>query len=236
MKLTTRDSFDVEPQVEPLSQQHLDETICACDDDTNWVREGVDGDVVGDILLYVDDEMANEDWFYKEKNGRTKCFQNYEAEDYPKARSWRADADGTPDGWQSWRVDASQQRIRTPSVRYLSRQKRRRRNPIPTAGEIASGRNRWRKKKINPTSALIRRKTRGQEDYNRIRALSYRGDDVFIRAFSIISKASYENVAKKDVNVEKGMHHGQKLVFQGQTDEVVESPASSFLILQRLAL
>ncbi|KAI3780950.1 hypothetical protein L2E82_10944 [Cichorium intybus] len=39
--------------------------------------------------------------------------------------------------------------------------------------------------------------TAGQEDYNRLRPLSYRGADVFILAFSLISKASYENVSKK---------------------------------------
>ncbi|XP_018450747.1 rac-like GTP-binding protein ARAC4 isoform X2 [Raphanus sativus] len=38
---------------------------------------------------------------------------------------------------------------------------------------------------------------KGQEDYNRLRPLSYRGADVFILAFSLISKASYENIAKK---------------------------------------
>lgn len=37
----------------------------------------------------------------------------------------------------------------------------------------------------------------GQEDYNRLRPLSYRGADVFLLAFSLISNASYENVAKK---------------------------------------
>jgi hypothetical protein len=37
----------------------------------------------------------------------------------------------------------------------------------------------------------------GQEDYNRLRPLSYRGADIFLLAFSLISKASYENVAKK---------------------------------------
>lgn len=37
----------------------------------------------------------------------------------------------------------------------------------------------------------------GQEDYNRLRPLSYRGADVFLLAFSLISKASYENVTKK---------------------------------------
>ncbi|KAB5541588.1 hypothetical protein DKX38_014562 [Salix brachista] len=39
--------------------------------------------------------------------------------------------------------------------------------------------------------------TAGQEDYNRLRPLSYRGAGVFLLAFSLISKASYENVAKK---------------------------------------
>ncbi|KAI3795554.1 hypothetical protein L1987_38209 [Smallanthus sonchifolius] len=37
----------------------------------------------------------------------------------------------------------------------------------------------------------------GQEDYNRLRPLSYRGADVFMLAFSLISKASYENISKK---------------------------------------
>nr|XP_043624325.1 rac-like GTP-binding protein RAC2 [Erigeron canadensis] len=39
--------------------------------------------------------------------------------------------------------------------------------------------------------------TAGQEDYNRLRPLSYRGADVFVLAFSLISKASYENISKK---------------------------------------
>jgi len=39
--------------------------------------------------------------------------------------------------------------------------------------------------------------TAGQEDYNRLRPLSYRGADVFVLAFSLISRASYENVSKK---------------------------------------
>lgn len=37
----------------------------------------------------------------------------------------------------------------------------------------------------------------GQEDYNRLRPLSYRGADVFLLAFSLISRASYENISKK---------------------------------------
>ncbi|KAF3319796.1 Rac-like GTP-binding protein 2 [Carex littledalei] len=39
--------------------------------------------------------------------------------------------------------------------------------------------------------------TAGQEDYSRLRPLSYRGADVFILAFSLISRPSYENVLKK---------------------------------------
>ncbi|XP_058197484.1 rac-like GTP-binding protein RAC13 isoform X1 [Rhododendron vialii] len=39
--------------------------------------------------------------------------------------------------------------------------------------------------------------TAGQEDYNRLRPLSYRGADVFLLAFSLVSKASYENIYKK---------------------------------------
>ncbi|CAL1406469.1 unnamed protein product [Linum trigynum] len=39
--------------------------------------------------------------------------------------------------------------------------------------------------------------TAGQEDYNRLRPLSYRGADVFVLSFSLISRASYENVLKK---------------------------------------
>ena len=37
----------------------------------------------------------------------------------------------------------------------------------------------------------------GQEDYSRLRPLSYRGADIFVLAFSLISRASYENVLKK---------------------------------------
>ncbi|KAK4757729.1 hypothetical protein SAY87_019030 [Trapa incisa] len=39
--------------------------------------------------------------------------------------------------------------------------------------------------------------TAGQEDYSRLRPLSYRGADIFMLAFSLISRASYENVLKK---------------------------------------
>ncbi|GJN19676.1 hypothetical protein PR202_gb06976 [Eleusine coracana subsp. coracana] len=45
--------------------------------------------------------------------------------------------------------------------------------------------------------------TAGQEDYNRLRPLSYRGADVFLLAFSLISRASYENIHKKGEELKK---------------------------------
>ncbi|OWM80419.1 hypothetical protein CDL15_Pgr019699 [Punica granatum] len=47
--------------------------------------------------------------------------------------------------------------------------------------------------------------TAGQEEYNRLRPLSYRGADVFLLAFSLISMASYENVAKKAASMAKAL-------------------------------
>ncbi|AQK85180.1 Rho-related protein from plants 3 [Zea mays] len=44
--------------------------------------------------------------------------------------------------------------------------------------------------------------TAGQEDYSRLRPLSYRGADVFILSFSLVSRASYENVLKKVLTTE----------------------------------
>lgn len=41
----------------------------------------------------------------------------------------------------------------------------------------------------------------GQEDYNRLRPLSYRGADVFLLAFSLISRPSFENISKKVKNL-----------------------------------
>ncbi|CAN1229681.1 Rac-like GTP-binding protein ARAC2 [Linum grandiflorum] len=46
--------------------------------------------------------------------------------------------------------------------------------------------------------------TAGQEDYNRLRPLSYRGADVFLLAFSLISRASYENIHKKVITFQLG--------------------------------
>lgn len=46
-------------------------------------------------------------------------------------------------------------------------------------------------------SILFQQFYAGQEDYNRLRPLSYRGADVFILAFSLISRPSFENISKK---------------------------------------
>ncbi|KAG6429876.1 hypothetical protein SASPL_107931 [Salvia splendens] len=56
--------------------------------------------------------------------------------------------------------------------------------------------------------------TAGQEDYNRLRPLSYRGGDVFVLAFSLVSRASYENIFKKNV----------KAVFDAAIRVVIKPP------------
>ncbi|XP_021718988.1 rac-like GTP-binding protein 3 [Chenopodium quinoa] len=57
--------------------------------------------------------------------------------------------------------------------------------------------------------------TAGQEDYNRLRPLSYRGADVFVLAFSLVSRASYENVQKKWVPELQHYAPGVPLVLVG---------------------
>ncbi|PHU19325.1 Rac-like GTP-binding protein RHO1 [Capsicum chinense] len=52
-------------------------------------------------------------------------------------------------------------------------------------------------------------------DYNRLRPLSYRGADVFILAFSLISIASYENVSKKWIPELKHYAPGVPIVLVG---------------------
>nr|KYP66611.1 Rac-like GTP-binding protein RHO1 [Cajanus cajan] len=63
--------------------------------------------------------------------------------------------------------------------------------------------------------------TAGQEDYNRLRPLSYRGADVFILAFSLISKASYENVSKKWIPELKHYAPGVPIILVGTKLESV---------------
>jgi len=48
--------------------------------------------------------------------------------------------------------------------------------------------------------------TAGQEDYDRLRPLSYPQTDVFLVCFSVISPSSYENVKEKVIMVQFRMH------------------------------
>lgn len=57
--------------------------------------------------------------------------------------------------------------------------------------------------------------TAGQEDYTRLRPLSYRGADVFVVAFSLVSRASYENVLKKWIHELQHYAAGVPLVLVG---------------------
>ncbi|KAB2068916.1 hypothetical protein ES319_A08G062900v1 [Gossypium barbadense] len=64
--------------------------------------------------------------------------------------------------------------------------------------------------------------TAGQEDYNRLRPLSYRGADVFILAFSLLSRPSYENVTKKWLPELKHYAPAVPIVLVGTKLEVIE--------------
>jgi len=48
-----------------------------------------------------------------------------------------------------------------------------------------------------PFQSLHFRDTAGQEDYNKLRSLSYPQSDVFIVVFSVIEPGSFENALKK---------------------------------------
>uniref|UniRef100_A0A7N0RAU4 Uncharacterized protein n=1 Tax=Kalanchoe fedtschenkoi TaxID=63787 RepID=A0A7N0RAU4_KALFE len=64
--------------------------------------------------------------------------------------------------------------------------------------------------------------TAGQEDYNRLRPLSYRGADVFVLAFSLVSRASYENVLKKWIPELQHFAPGVPLVLVGTKSDLRE--------------
>jgi Ras-related C3 botulinum toxin substrate 1 len=64
--------------------------------------------------------------------------------------------------------------------------------------------------------------TAGQEDYNRLRPLSYRGANVFVLAFSLISRASYENVSKKWIPELRHYAPGVPIVLVGTKSDLRE--------------
>uniref|UniRef100_A0A803QA72 Uncharacterized protein n=1 Tax=Cannabis sativa TaxID=3483 RepID=A0A803QA72_CANSA len=57
--------------------------------------------------------------------------------------------------------------------------------------------------------------TAGDEGYDKLRPLSYCGADVFILTFSLISKASYENVSKKWIQELKHYASGVPIILVG---------------------
>ncbi|CAL9759653.1 unnamed protein product, partial [Musa acuminata subsp. burmannicoides] len=71
--------------------------------------------------------------------------------------------------------------------------------------------------------------TAGNEDYNRLRPLSYRGADVFLLAFSLISKASYENWIPELKHYAPGVPIvlvGTKLDLRDDTQFFVDHPSA----------
>ncbi|XP_055828627.1 rac-like GTP-binding protein 3 isoform X1 [Solanum dulcamara] len=74
--------------------------------------------------------------------------------------------------------------------------------------------------------------TAGQEDYNRLRPLSYRGADVFVLAFSLVSRASYENILKKWIPELQHYAPGIPVVLAG-TKLVDRLYFASFTLIQR---
>ncbi|KAL2925072.1 Rac-like GTP-binding protein ARAC10 [Bienertia sinuspersici] len=82
--------------------------------------------------------------------------------------------------------------------------------------------------------------TAGQEDYNKLRPLSYRGADVFVLAFSLVNRASFENVEKKWVpelqNFAPGVPLvlvGTKMDLQGDKHQMADHPGTVPVVLQR---
>jgi hypothetical protein len=81
----------------------------------------------------------------------------------------------------------------------------------------------------------------GQEDYNRLRPLSYRGADVFVLAFSLVSRASYENVMKKVISLSVQINHFENLnhfihfaiiFLRRNTREIVSDCCSNVVVFQ----
>ena len=77
----------------------------------------------------------------------------------------------------------------------------------------------------------------GQEDYSRLRPLSYRGADVFILSFSLVSRASYENVLKKVMNTSRWgfylnviRHSGNSTIQGAWLTEILQTPALGMMI------
>lgn len=65
--------------------------------------------------------------------------------------------------------------------------------------------------------------TAGQDDYNRLRPLSYRDADVFLLAFSLTSKDSFDNVGKKWIPELRHYAPGVPIILVGTKEDLRDS-------------
>uniref|UniRef100_A0A0D3HKV8 Uncharacterized protein n=2 Tax=Oryza barthii TaxID=65489 RepID=A0A0D3HKV8_9ORYZ len=77
--------------------------------------------------------------------------------------------------------------------------------------------------------------TAGQEDYSRLRILSYRGADIFVLAFSLISRASHENVLKEAISKGRQSIEAQNIVRENYEILVLQTEFLDYLLQLYLA-
>ncbi len=68
--------------------------------------------------------------------------------------------------------------------------------------------------------------TAGQEEYDRLRPLSYHSTDVFVIAFSLINKTSLSNITQKWLPELKAYCPNAKLVLCGNKSDLADSPST----------
>ena len=68
--------------------------------------------------------------------------------------------------------------------------------------------------------------TAGQEEYDRLRPLSYHSTDVFLIAFSLINKTSLANITQKWLPELKAYCPHAKLVLVGNKSDLADSPST----------
>ena len=68
--------------------------------------------------------------------------------------------------------------------------------------------------------------TAGQEEYDRLRPLSYHSTDVFVIAFSLINKTSLSNISQKWLPELKAYCPNAKLVLVGNKSDLADSPST----------
>ena len=68
--------------------------------------------------------------------------------------------------------------------------------------------------------------TAGQEEYDRLRPLSYHSTDVFVIAFSLINKTSLSNITQKWLPELKAYCPNAKIVLCGNKSDLADSPST----------